>query len=33
MTQSVSFLRAAELDLEDAFGWYELRSEGWGSDF
>ncbi len=33
MTRSISFLRAAELDLEDASRWYERRSEGLGSAF
>ena len=33
MTYRVLFLRAAELDLEDACRWYERRDEGLGSAF
>ncbi|MYA60996.1 MAG: type II toxin-antitoxin system RelE/ParE family toxin [Dehalococcoidia bacterium] len=31
MTYSISFLRAAESDLEDACRWYEIRGERLGS--
>ena len=33
MTYNISFLRSAELDLEDACRWYERRGERLGSAF
>ena len=33
MTHEISFLPEANMDLEDAFRWYERRSEGLGDEF
>ncbi|MEI9993544.1 MAG: type II toxin-antitoxin system RelE/ParE family toxin [Rhizomicrobium sp.] len=33
MTRALNFKREAEIDIQDAFDWYETRSDGLGTEF